>query len=69
MEPGVHCPRFERRLGGGVAAGRTYLALGTDIAGSIGIPASCCGIVSLKASFGRIPRVPAGNAFVLARER
>jgi Asp-tRNA(Asn)/Glu-tRNA(Gln) amidotransferase A subunit family amidase len=47
-----------------VAAGMAYLALGTDIAGSIRIPASCCGVVGLKASFGRIPRVPAGNAFV-----
>jgi Asp-tRNA(Asn)/Glu-tRNA(Gln) amidotransferase A subunit family amidase len=47
-----------------VAAGLAYLALGTDIAGSVRIPASCCGIVGLKASFGRIPRVPAENAFV-----
>jgi Asp-tRNA(Asn)/Glu-tRNA(Gln) amidotransferase A subunit family amidase len=47
-----------------VAAGMAYLALGTDIAGSVRIPASCCGVVGLKASFGRIPRVPAGNAFV-----
>jgi Asp-tRNA(Asn)/Glu-tRNA(Gln) amidotransferase A subunit family amidase len=47
-----------------VAAGMAYLALGTDIAGSVRIPASCCGIVGLKPSFGRIPRVPAGNAFV-----
>jgi Asp-tRNA(Asn)/Glu-tRNA(Gln) amidotransferase A subunit family amidase len=47
-----------------VAAGMAYLALGTDIAGSVRIPASCCGVVGFKASFGRIPRVPAGNAFV-----
>jgi Asp-tRNA(Asn)/Glu-tRNA(Gln) amidotransferase A subunit family amidase len=47
-----------------VAAGLAYLALGTDIAGSVRIPASCCGIVGLKPSFGRIPRVPAYNAFV-----
>jgi Asp-tRNA(Asn)/Glu-tRNA(Gln) amidotransferase A subunit family amidase len=47
-----------------VAAGMAYLALGTDIAGSVRIPASCCGVVGLKASFGRVPRVPAGNAFI-----
>jgi Asp-tRNA(Asn)/Glu-tRNA(Gln) amidotransferase A subunit family amidase len=47
-----------------VAAGMAYLALGTDIAGLIRIPASCCVVVGLKASFGRIPRVPTENAFV-----
>jgi Asp-tRNA(Asn)/Glu-tRNA(Gln) amidotransferase A subunit family amidase len=47
-----------------VAAGMAYLALGTDIAGSIRKPASCCGIVGHKPSFGRIPRVPGYNAFV-----
>ena len=46
-----------------VAAGMAYLALGTDIGGSIRIPASCCGIVGHKPSLGRIPRVPAGNYF------
>jgi Asp-tRNA(Asn)/Glu-tRNA(Gln) amidotransferase A subunit family amidase len=62
---------LERTAGGSsggsaaaVAAGMAYLALGTDIAGSVRIPASCCGIVGLKASFGRIPRVPADDAFV-----
>jgi aspartyl-tRNA(Asn)/glutamyl-tRNA(Gln) amidotransferase subunit A len=47
-----------------VAAGLAYIALGTDIAGSIRIPASCCGIVGHKATLGRIPRVPSYNAFV-----
>src|SRR5262249_13952964 len=37
---------------------------GTDIAGSVRIPTSCCGIVGFKPSFGRIPRVPGYNAFV-----
>ena len=46
-----------------VAAGLAFLAMGTDIAGSVRIPASCCGVVGLKPSFGMIPRVPSGNAF------
>jgi Asp-tRNA(Asn)/Glu-tRNA(Gln) amidotransferase A subunit family amidase len=49
--------------GAAVAAGMAHLALGTDIGGSIRVPASCCGIVGIKPSFGRIPRVPAGNFF------
>jgi Asp-tRNA(Asn)/Glu-tRNA(Gln) amidotransferase A subunit family amidase len=48
-----------------VAAGLAYLALGTDIAGSVRIPASCCGIVAIKPTFGLVPRVPSGNAFTL----
>jgi Asp-tRNA(Asn)/Glu-tRNA(Gln) amidotransferase A subunit family amidase len=47
-----------------VAAGLAYLALGTDIAGSVRIPASCCGVVGLKPSLGRVPRVPGYNAFI-----
>ena len=41
--------------GAALAAGTTTLGTGTDIGGSIRIPAGCCGIVGLKASYGRIP--------------
>ncbi|MGA8656034.1 MAG: amidase [Chthoniobacterales bacterium] len=38
-----------------VADGRADIALGTDTAGSIRVPAACCGIVGLKTTFGLIP--------------
>lgn len=47
--------------GASLAAGTTTLATGTDIAGSIRIPAACCGVVGLKASYGRIPETPVFN--------
>jgi Asp-tRNA(Asn)/Glu-tRNA(Gln) amidotransferase A subunit family amidase len=43
-----------------VGAGLAYLALGTDIAGSIRIPAAFCGVVGHKPSLGRVPRVMPG---------
>ncbi len=47
--------------GAALAAGSTVLATGTDIGGSIRIPASQCGIVGYKPPYGRNPEIPVFN--------
>jgi aspartyl-tRNA(Asn)/glutamyl-tRNA(Gln) amidotransferase subunit A len=58
----VRNPRNPEHVAGGsssgsaaaVACGMCYAAIGTDTAGSIRLPASCCGVVGLKPTYGRV---------------
>ena len=45
--------------GASVAAGAGFVSVGTDIAGSVRLPASHCGLASLKPTHGRVPHLPA----------
>lgn len=44
-----------------IAAGMTPLASGSDIGGSIRVPASCCGVVGYKPPYGRVAQSPPFN--------
>lgn len=64
ITPQSHNPWDVARITGGssggsaaaVAAGEALFALGTDTAGSIRIPSSCCGIVGIKPTYGRVSK-------------
>jgi aspartyl-tRNA(Asn)/glutamyl-tRNA(Gln) amidotransferase subunit A len=47
--------------GAALAAGYAPMATGSDIGGSIRIPASFCGVVGFKPPFGRVPALPPFN--------
>ncbi|PSP76615.1 amidase [Halobacteriales archaeon QS_3_64_16] len=60
----------ERNAGGSsggsaaaLADGLCALAMGSDVGGSLRTPAACCGITSIKPSFGVIPRDARPDAF------
>ena len=61
--PPTHNPWREGYTPGGssggsaaaVAAGMADIGIGTDMGGSIRIPASCCGVVGLRPSVNRVP--------------
>lgn len=48
--------------GAALAAGSTVLATGSDIGGSIRIPAAFCGVVGFKPPFGRVPGLAPYNS-------
>jgi Asp-tRNA(Asn)/Glu-tRNA(Gln) amidotransferase A subunit family amidase len=63
LTPGTANPWDRGRIAGGssggsaaaVAAGMVAAAVGTDTAGSVRIPAACCGVVGFKPTLGRVP--------------
>lgn len=63
-------PDGERNAGGSsggsaaaLAAGLCSLATGSDVGGSLRNPASCCHVVSIKPSFGLVPKDDRPDAF------
>lgn len=64
LTPGTRNPRAPGRIAGGSSGGSAAAlaggivdgALGSDTAGSIRIPAACCGVVGIRPTEGLVPR-------------
>jgi aspartyl-tRNA(Asn)/glutamyl-tRNA(Gln) amidotransferase subunit A len=63
IDPRYTCGASSGGAAVAVAAGMGPLALGTDGGGSIRIPASCCGVVGMKATLGAIPNLQPADLF------
>ena len=55
LDPAITPGGSSGGAGASVATGIGAIGHGNDIGGSVRIPATCCGIVGLRAGFGRIP--------------
>ncbi len=62
-DPNVTAGGSSGGTGSAVAAGMAPLGLGTDLGGSIRVPASFCGLVGLRTVPGRVPVYPADFAW------
>lgn len=57
-DPGLSAGGSSGGSGAALAAGFASLATGSDVAGSLRIPASACGVVGFKPPYGSIPALP-----------
>jgi Asp-tRNA(Asn)/Glu-tRNA(Gln) amidotransferase A subunit family amidase len=55
LDPARVCGGSSSGSAAAVAAGMCFGALGTDTAGSVRLPAACCGVVGFKPTWGKIP--------------